>query len=162
MGLFSFLKPKPFIHPKLGTLEWSRGHWKGSLDVPSIGTTTIMLAGNRSGPEKTAAEYANQFSARYPSLLSVIEKALFEHYEPYQEAVKAGEFPESSDSFPDIKDPKAVWPHVKLEYVLIEPLSGVVTVEVVYTTSWDIEHTLGVRFENWKFLELCGSVLRIA
>jgi hypothetical protein len=163
MGLFSFLKSQPIQHPRLGTLVRSRGYWKGSIEIPSNGSTTIVIAGDRSGPKKSAAQYASQVSDRYPSVIPVIEQALFEHYKPYQEAVKTGEYPEPPDTFPDIKNPKAVWPHVKLEYILIEPLSGTMTVEIVYTTSWDIEHALGARFhDNWKFLELCGSVLRVA
>jgi hypothetical protein len=162
MGLFGFLRPEPFKHPQLGTLLWSGGYWRGALDVPSHGVTQVLLAGSRSGPEISAAELASQFSSRYPSLIPAIERALIEHYAPYQEAVAAGEFREAPGPFPTIKVPSAVWPHVKLEYILIEPLSGVMAVEMAYTTSWDLEHTLGARFGNWQFLELCGSVRRLA
>jgi len=46
-----------------------------------------------------------------------------------------------------------------LVFVSVTPLDGVLTTELGYTTAWDEEHTLGVRFQSGKFIELCGSVL---
>jgi hypothetical protein len=88
-----------------------------------------------------------------------IEQALFEHYEPYAEAVTAGELPSPNEALPRIAAPSEVWSHVSLVFVSITPLSGFLTTELGYTTAWDDEHTLGARFQSGKFIELCGSVL---
>jgi hypothetical protein len=42
--------------------------------------------------------------------------------------------------------------------VLIEPLDGVPTIEIALSVAWDEEHTLGARIQEWRLLELCGSV----
>jgi len=94
-----------------------------------------------------------------PGLWPAIEQALFEHYEPYAEAVTAGELPSPSEALPRIAAPSEVWSHVSLVFVSITPLSGFLTTELGYTTAWDDEHTLGARFQSGKYIELCGSVL---
>ena len=85
---------------------------------------------------------------------------MFEHYEPYAEAVTAGELPSPSEALPRIAAPGDVWSHVSLVFVSVTPLSGLLTTELGYTTAWDDEHTLGARFQSGRFIELCGSVLR--
>jgi hypothetical protein len=55
--------------------------------------------------------------------------------------------------------PNHVWPYVSLAFVAVIPLDGVLATELGYTTAWDEEHTLGVRFQLGKFMEICGSVL---
>jgi len=94
-----------------------------------------------------------------PSWRPAIEQALFEHYEPYGEAVIAGELPAPSEAR-RIAVPGDVWSHVSLVFVSVTPLSGLLTTELGYATAWDDEHTLGARFQSGNFIELCGSVLR--
>ena len=159
MGLFGFLKATPIRHPRLGTLVWSRGYWRGTLAVAGQGEVPALIAGSRSGPSGVAAELAGELPSRYPALAPVVAQAMFNHLEPYQEAVAAGEV--SDPLLPSISGPAEVWPHVKLDYVLVEPLSGAMTVELVCTAAWDDEHALGARFVDWIFLELCGSVRRL-
>src|SRR4249920_2116398 len=78
---------------------------------------------------------------------------------PYAEAVTAGELPSPSEALPRIAAPGDVWSHVSLVFVSVTPLSGLLTTEFGYTTTWDDEHTLGARFQSGRFIELCGSVL---
>jgi hypothetical protein len=75
---------------------------------------------------------------------------------PYKEAVDAGE--ETASPCPSIASSEAVWLHVTPAHVLVEPLEGIPTVEIAFKVAWDVEHTLGVRFQNWQFIELNGSV----
>ena len=96
----------------------------------------------------------------FASWRPAIEQALFEHYEPYAEAIAGGELPSPSDALPQIAVPADVWSHVSLVFVSVTPLGGVLTTEFGYTTAWDEEHTLGARFQSGRFIELCGSVLR--
>jgi hypothetical protein len=102
---------------------------------------------------------ARELRALLPSWRTTIEKALFEHYEPYAEAPVAGELAPPSEAFPRIASPEQVWPHVSLVFVAVPPLDGVLTTELGYTTGWDEEHTLGARFQSGTLLELCGSVV---
>lgn len=62
------------------------------------------------------------------------------------------------NDFPSIAGPEDVWRHVTPAHVLVETMQGVWTVEIAFETAWDIEHTVGARFQDWRFIELNGSV----
>ncbi len=156
--MFGLFQSTPFSDPMLGELVRWRGFWRGSIQLES-GSAPLVLTGTRTGPDPMALAVANEVQARIANWRAAIEAAMFEHYEPYAEALAAGEEPEASEGFPSIATPAAVWPHVSLQYVAVLPLSGHLTTELGYTTRWDEEHTLGVRFKGDRFLELCGSVL---
>jgi hypothetical protein len=99
--MFGLFKSAPFSDPLLGELVRSRGFWRGMLRLDS-GSTKLALAGTRVAPDPAAVAAARELKAQLPAWCSAIETALFEHYEPYAEAVAAGEFPEASESFPSI------------------------------------------------------------
>ena len=153
LGVF---KSKPFRDGVLGELRRSGGYWKGSLLVPPCGMFRLALSGSRGAPHLFALELARELPDRFKSLAQMIQTGLFEHYAPYKEAVAAGEA--TGSPCPDLASPEAVWPQVTPAHVLVEPLRGVPTIEVAFRVSWDIEHTLGARFQDWQFVELNGSV----
>jgi hypothetical protein len=157
--MFSLFKSPSFRDPLLGEFARSRGHWRGSLALEGIASVPLVLSGTRTQPDAKAIATARTLANAFTSWRPTIESALFEHYGPYAEALAAGELPPPSDPLPSIKAPSEVWPHVSLVFVSVTPLEGVLTSEFGYTTAWDEEHTLGARFEDGKFLELCGSVL---
>jgi hypothetical protein len=153
LGLF---KSKPFRDEQLGEFRRSGGYWKGSLPVAPCGTFRLALVGSREAPDSIALALAKELPDRFKSLIPKIQVGLFEHYAPYKEAVDAGE--ETGSPCPSVASPEAVWPHVIPAHVLVEPLEGVPTVELGFRASWDIEHTLGARFQGWQLIELNGSV----
>ncbi len=102
---------------------------------------------------------ARELQTQFTSWRPIIEQALFEHYEPYAEALAAGEVPPESEAFPSITAANRVWAHVSLVFVSVTPMDGTLTTEFGLTTGWDEEHTLGARFQSGKLLEICGSVL---
>jgi hypothetical protein len=158
--LFGLFKSPPFHDPKLGELVRSRGFWRGLLTVEAGVRAPLAVSGMRTEPHAQALAAAREVAQAFASLRPAIEQALFEHYEPYAEAVTAGELPSPSEALPRIAAPGDVWSHVSLVFVSVTPLSGLLTTELGYTTAWDDEHTLGARFQSGKFMELCGSVLR--
>ena len=101
-------------------------------------------------------ELAKELREHFPSLIPQIQIGLFEHYEPYKEAIEAGE--QTGSPCPQITGAGAVWSHVKPAHVLIEPFKGRWVVEVAFMTEWDIEHTVAAIFSGWQFIELNGSV----
>lgn len=157
-SMFGLFKSASFTDPSLGKLSRTRGFWRGTLQLGS-GPTPIALAGSRTGPDTEAITAAHEVQAQLPSWHPAIEAALFGHYQPYSEAVAAGEVPETDESFPIITSPSGVWPYASLEFVSISLLSGTLITELGYTTAWDEEHVLGARFNSGKLVELCGSVL---
>ena len=156
--MFRLFKSSPFFDPQLGELVRSRGLWRGLITVESGVSAPLMLSGTRTEPHAQALAAARDVAQAFASWRIAIEQALFEHYEPYAEAVTAGELP-FSEALPRIAVPGDVWSHVSLVFVSVTPLGGLLTTELGYATAWDDEHTLGARFQSGRFIELCGSVL---
>lgn len=143
---------------QLGALTRSGRHWEGKLTLPLHGTFKLRLSGDRKAPDATSLALAHELPARFGALLNQIQTSLFEHYQPYKEAVAAGDLPEGSRPLPEIDSAESVWPYVLPVHVLIEPLEGLLTIEIAFAVAWDEEHTVGARFRGWRLLELCGSV----
>ena len=88
---------------------------------------------------------------------------MFEHYEPYAEAVTTGELPSPSEALPRIAAQGDVWSHVSLVFVSVTPLSGLLTTELGYTTDWDDEHTLARELRPGSLITQTPSpIMRIA
>jgi hypothetical protein len=154
--MFGLFKSEPFRDGHLGEFRRSGRYWKNSLLVAPCGTFRLALAGNRQAPDLIALGLAKELPGRFKSLMPEIQSGLFGHYTPYKEGVDAGE--QTGSPCPSIASPDAIWPHVTPAHVLVEPLEGVPTVEIAFKVAWDIEHTVGARFQNWQFIELNGSV----
>jgi hypothetical protein len=146
--MLSFFKSPSFRDPTLGEFARSGGHWRGKIELFGA-VVPLVLAGNRAEPDAQALQLGRAVVSNFEAWRSVIARALFEHYEPYAEVLAMG-----------IATPAEVWAHVTFEFVSVTPLSHALTVEFGLTTAWDEEHTLGARFQDGRFLELCGSVLR--
>ena len=156
--MFGLFKSASFPDPVLGALVRSRGFWRGVLQLGN-GPIKLALAGTRTAPDPAVLAAARELGAQIPAWRPSIETALFEHYEPYAEAAAEDEFADTSEPFPRIAAPTEVWPHAALAFISVYPLDGILTTELGYTTAWDDEHTLGVRFAGGTLIELCGSVL---
>ena len=154
--MLGLLKAKPFWDEQIGELRRSGRYWKGSLVVEPCGTFRLALAGSRKMPDPIALGLAKELPNKFKSLMPKIQAGLFEHYVPYREAVDAGR--QTGSPCPTVLSPEEVWPHVTPAHVLVEPLKAIPTVEIAFRVAWDIEHTVGARFQNWQFLELNGSV----
>jgi hypothetical protein len=158
MGIRDFLEPPSHIDPMVGTLVRQGRYWRGRISLGSENGVPLLLAGPRVAPGEASLGLAREVGPRYAALRPAIERAFFEHYEPYSQAVESGEA-EHLGEVPRLSRPEQVWGHISLVRVLIEPLSGVDTVEIAYRTEWDTEHTVGARFQGWALIELNGSVI---
>ncbi|HEY9227342.1 MAG TPA: hypothetical protein VIP11_11880 [Gemmatimonadaceae bacterium] len=156
--MFGLFNSPPFTDLQLGELRRSGGKWRGTIHLGDV-PVPLVLHGSRSAPDAQALEVAHSIPASISLWRPAIQRALFEHYEPYAESVAAGEDEAPSSGMPAIDRPEGVWPHTNAEYVLIAPLDGLLTVEIGYRVAWDEEHTLGARLRDGKLLELNGSVL---
>jgi hypothetical protein len=86
--LFGFFKSPPFHDPKLGELVRSRGLWRGLLTVEAgVSPSPLALSGTRTEPDPQALAAAREVPQAFASWRPAIEQALFDHYEPYAEAV---------------------------------------------------------------------------
>jgi hypothetical protein len=100
---------------------------------------------------------ARELPVHWQSLLLPIQSGLFEHYEPYREAIEDGSL--ASAVIIDIGNADAIWPHVHPVQVSIERGGSIDAIEIALQVDWDEEHTLGVEIESWSFVGICGSVL---
>lgn len=156
--MFGLFRSAPFSDPSLGTLVRSRGLWRGTVHLDSR-ATPIAVAGPRSAPDPVALAAAREVQGRMANWRPAIEAALFDHYEPYAEASVAGSDAVEGVGALRIDSPADVWAHASLEFVSVLPMNGTIVTELGYATAWDEEHTLGVRFADGAFVELCASVL---
>ena len=156
--MFGLFKSEPFADEALGTFTRHGQYWLGTVSLPLHGPLELRLCGDRKGPDATALSLARELPSRYLSYKNEIENALYEHFVPCAEANSRGDLAEMVEPFPQVTSAEQVWPHVRPEHVLIEPMQGTPTVEVAYRVGWDEEHTVGARLQGWRFLELCGSV----
>jgi len=160
--LFDFLKKARHEDPVLGALEHRGGKWRGHVELPTGAEDEVPLtiAGPRSGPDPAALALARGVPALWAASRATVECELFAHFEPYAEVVaqEAGESPEAA-ALAAIREPAALWPYVRIAWVEVVPLDGMLTVEVALHTEWDEEHTLGARFRDGAFVELNGSVI---
>lgn len=157
--MFGLFKSQPFRDAQLGEFVRSRGHWRGSLTLDANSVAPLVLTGDRSQPDPQALSLARELPQLAQRLRPAIAEALFEHYQPYAEAVADGEPPAASGGLPLITSPVKVWPHVSLLFVSVTPLDGALTAELGFSVAWDEEHTLGARLRDGRLLELCGSVI---
>jgi len=151
MRCLDFLRPPAYRDPVVGNLVRQGRYWRGVMTLGALSGVPLLLAGPRTAPNEPSLGLARELGRRYAALLPAIERALFEHYEPYADA--------GESEVPRLSGPEHVWPHVSLVRVLIEPLGGVDTVEIAYRTDWDTEHMVGARFQGWALTELNGSVI---
>jgi len=142
----------------LGRLERTRGLWRCSLAVDGLNLAPLALPGSNREPDPAALEAARQIVASFAALKPDIQRALFEHYEPYAGPVTDEDAAIDGTMLPSISAPEQVWAHVSLQSVAIIKLSAFITTEFVYTAAWDEDHMLGARFQGGRFVELCGSV----
>ena len=154
-----FRKPAPYADPQLGTLRHARGAWRGVIALDGGAPVPLVLSGGRAAPDDEALLLARAIPAESAPWRALVEPELFAHYEPYAEAVTAGELEPPPGGLPRIAQPSEVWPHVTVEFVRVEPIGGAFVVEVGYRVAWDEEHTLGARFRDGRLRELNGSVL---
>lgn len=155
--MFGWFGRKTVDDPVLGALTRHHGLWRATLEVDEA-EVPLALAGGGEGPEPTVLAEARDLRQHLHDWRTAIAQALFHHYEPYAEAVDAGAMPES-EPLPRIASLADIAAHVQLEYIHIAPDRAGVVTELGYSTAWDVEHTVGLRFRDGHLLELCGSTL---
>ena len=150
-----------YVDPELGELKRSGPCWEVELTIQGSGRVHADLHGTRRTPDEAALSIAQELPGRYGGLEPAVQDALFENYLPYRIAAEEGET-HVVQPFPQITDPADVWQRVRLWGVRIEPLTGQPigdqpTLELVYEVDWDHDHLVGVRMQEWRVWEVCGS-----
>lgn len=148
----------PFTDARLGTFERSGGAWVTSAVLATLGRVELRLAGDRKAPTPASLALAHGIPAQYAALRAEIGRALYEHLEPYADAVRAGEVEADGFDPTTVRGPEDTWAHVAVTVVDVDPARVEFPVEIQLRAAWDEEHTLGVRIRGGSLVELCGSV----
>jgi hypothetical protein len=157
--MFSFFKTEDVEHPLLGKLKWSRGCWRGEVTLPGKQMCELVLGGTRKAPDARSLQHAVNVTSDLTYVEEHLKQALYEHYEPYAEAVREGHLEVQEGKFPEVSGPAEALKMAEPEAVAIIVLDGQLATEVCYRVPWDEEHTLGARFRGPQWVELCGSTL---
>jgi hypothetical protein len=155
--MFGLFKSEDFQHPTLGIFKWVRGCWRGEVHLASGRVVPLVVIGTRKGPNPEAVEHAVNLRRDLQSVESQLMRALFEHHEPYAEAVQDGEL--AAGKVPKVNDGVEALALAEVDAVVVIELDGALATEVCYRVPWDEEHTLGARFRGPQWVELCGSTL---
>lgn len=138
MGLFGKDSVEDAV---LGRLLRKGGCWRGSVTLEA--PVPLALAGSRQAPDPAALAQARRVAADFAAGRALITAALLEH----RAALVEGPAP---------VDP---WPEVRIVFVAVMPVSGMLVTEIGLQVAWDDDHTLGARLHDGALLELNGSVL---
>ena len=157
--MFGLFKTEDFHHPTLGTFKWRQGCWRGETPISGRKAAPLVVGGNRKGPDPEALKYAVKLGQDFQSVETQIKQALFDHYQPYAEALREGEADVDARDFPKVSNGAEALALAEVEAVLVVNLDGALATEVCYRVPWDEEHTLGARFRGPHWIELCGSTL---
>lgn len=150
MGLFDVFRRPTFVVEGIGSLERRRGAWLGTIPFDGL-RVPLELAGPRSEVPASRLDLARELVQRYRTLTPTIQEALYEYYQPYLEGAE-------DETVPKIASASEIWDYVRIEHVRIGPVGGIETVEIGYSTTWDVEHTPAARFQGWRLVEFNGSV----
>lgn len=156
--MFGLFSSASVSDPVLGELKYANGRWRGMVQLAGA-TIPLAISGSRKVPDANAIEAARKLSSTFAAFRPEIEAALFEHYAPYAEAIASGDLPPSTESHIEVRAPDDVWPHVVTQFISIEPMAGPLITELGMAVAWDEEHIVGARFDDKKFIELCGSTI---
>jgi hypothetical protein len=155
--LFSLLRPRTVNDLVVGTLTRRHRNWRGRVSLGAHSNVPLLTTGGRTGTDGIALALAHELPSRYATLQPEIGRALFEHYQPYWQAFEAGKI---NGRIVQLTDAAEVWPHVTPVHVIVGPVSVFdrLSIEIGYSTQWDIEHTVGAIVADWHLVELNGSL----
>jgi hypothetical protein len=157
--MFDLFKTDNFQHPTRGTFKWVRGCWRGEVSIPGGKVAPLIIGGTRKGPDQQALKHAVNLERDFQIVAPQLKQALFEHYEPYAEAVRVGQLEVDDVAFPQVRNGAEALGLAEVEAFLVVELDGTLATEVCYRVPWDEEHTLGAKFRGHDWVELCGSTL---
>ena len=155
--MFGLFRSAPYADPVLGHLSRSRGRWRGEVGLAGK-VVPLALAGSRNAPDAVALAIAKELAGVWAENRALVEKALFEHYEPYHEAVVSGEL-DPPAALMLIASSSDVWRYVDVQSASITSQDSRLIAEVALAVTWDEEHLLGARFNRQQFTELNGSII---
>lgn len=164
--MFGLFKKVIIEDPRLGAMQRHGRRWAGEIALSGCQPVELDIEGTKEAPHPETLTCAYQLHERLPSLIPIISKELLEHLEPYRDAIvdpdddfRSG-FADPGDvnKILSITSPELAWAASKIVGVEIGLDVDRVILLIKIDTLWDLDHTLGAYFEDWKFQLLNGSI----
>ena len=89
-SMLGFFRPPAFADPELGELRRARGHWRGLILLEGVGSVPLAIAGSRRARIRQRCRARAPASALLTKERASVEQAIFDHIQPYVEAIAAG------------------------------------------------------------------------
>jgi hypothetical protein len=164
--MFGLFKTVIVEDPCLGPFKRHGKRWEGTINLGGPEPVELDIEGTKEAPHPETLACAYELSRRLPALIPTISKELFEHMEPYRDALLdpdegfASRFddPDQVARVISIGTPDQAWAATNISGIEIGFDGENVILLIKMRTLWDIEHTVGAYFRNWDFRLLNGSV----
>lgn len=166
--MFGLFKSVIIDDTQLGSLKRSGKVWEGKISLMGGRPVPLELDGTKQAPFPETIAAAVELDKRMAALQTHIAPALLDHLEPYQDAMRdpdhADEMrshfddPDAFDRVLAISTAKQALAAATIEGIEIWMACPIVRVLIKMAVPWDMEHTVGAYFDDWRFVELNGSV----
>lgn len=166
--MFGLFKSTVIEDGQLGPLKRSGKTWEGSISLSGGRPVPLVLDGTKQAPFPETIAAAVALDDKMAALLASIGPELLSHAEPYQDAMRDSDYAEevrahyeddaAIDRILAISTPEQALAAATIEGVDIGPEGTAMTILIKLSVPWDVEHTVGAFFEDWRFAELNGSV----
>jgi hypothetical protein len=164
--MFGLFKTVIVEDPKLGPFKRHGKRWEGAINLGGSEPVELDIEGTKEAPHPETLACAYELAERLPALIPAMSSELFEHLEPYRDALLdpdedfASRFgdPDQVARVINIQTPEQAWAATTISGFEIGFDGENVILLIKMRTLWDIEHTVGAYFENWEFELLNGSV----
>ena len=166
--MFGLFKSVVIEHAQLGSLKRSGKVWEGKITLQGGKPVALELDGTKQAPFPETIAAALELDRRMAELRTHIAPALLDHLEPYQDAMRdpahAEEMrshfddPDAFDRALAISTAEQALAASTIEGVEIGMEGPVVRLLIKMSVPWDEEHLVGAYFDDWRFMELNGSV----
>ena len=166
--MFGLFKSVVIEDAQLGSLKRSGKVWECKISLQGGKPVPLELDGTKQAPFPTTIAAAVELDKRIGALQGHIAPALLDHLDPYQDAMRdpehtdemRGRFddPDAFDRALAISTAEQAWAASAIEGVEIGMEGPVVRLLIKMSVPWDEEHLVGAYFDDWRFVELNGSV----
>jgi hypothetical protein len=148
---------KPIEPPLFTALEKHLFSYAASMDLLGHRGVQVRIKGGGSRDLEFAATALKAIDANGAALTTVATEVFYGAYEAIKDAVENDGYriEDEGGALPAVEAPLDVWKHLVLEEVVVDRKYGV---RLGFRAPWDVEHDLGVYWQDGRFFNAGVSV----
>jgi hypothetical protein len=154
MGLLDLLCRPSLDDPIFGRLRYRRGIWEGRVYFePVDAEVRVDIRAGTAGPTDAQRERFQVLGRRYPEVVALIERPMFELYEEARKWMLEVATPGVAQP---LEGPAAIWRVATLFGIAFdeETAAGIADLVLAYDIRWQNEHYFRVGLRDWTFLTI--------